>query len=229
MPASNGASPLVNSSILHGLTGVQALRETNVTGRGITVAVIDTGIDYLHPALGGGIGNGFKVRFGLDLVGDNFQIGLPPQGKGDSYAECTAHGTHVSGIVAGDQPSLGFVGVAPEVNLEHYRVAGCRKAPIQSDIIIQAVLKAQSREVDVISISLTLNSGPYPDGTSCRFPCTDTYGFEQLSNVHVLQMPCQKYSLGYRVKEKFSSLWRRVIMDGRVHFLLGRPDQLSMF
>ncbi|KAI6350809.1 hypothetical protein MCOR25_010373 [Pyricularia grisea] len=163
VPASNGASPLVNSSILHGLTGVQALRETNVTGRGITVAVIDTGIDYLHPALGGGIGNGFKVRFGLDLVGDNFQIGLPPQGKGDSYAECTAHGTHVSGIVAGDQPSLGFVGVAPEVNLEHYRVAGCRKAPIQSDIIIQAVLKAQSREVDVISISLTLNSGPYPD------------------------------------------------------------------
>ncbi|TLD21331.1 hypothetical protein PspLS_09244 [Pyricularia sp. CBS 133598] len=162
-PAGDEPGPLVNSSILHGLTGVKQLQDANITGKGITVAVVDTGIDYLHPALGGGIGAGFKVQFGVDLVGDDFQIGLPPRFKPDPYTECTEHGSHVSGIAAGDQSSTGFVGVAPKANLEHYRVVGCQKVPIQSDIIIQAVLMAQAREVDVISLSLTLDSGPYPD------------------------------------------------------------------
>ncbi|TLS23942.1 hypothetical protein PpBr36_08743 [Pyricularia pennisetigena] len=163
VPVGSEPRPPVDGSILHGLTGVKKLQDANVTGRGITVAVLDTGLDYLHPALGGGLGKGFKVRFGVDLVGDDFQVGLPARSKPDPYAECTEHGTHVSGIVAGNQSSLGFVGVAPEVNLEHYRVAGCQKAPIQSDVIIQAVLMAHSREVDVISLSLTLDSGPYAD------------------------------------------------------------------
>lgn len=158
--------PPVNSSVLHGSTGVKELHDMDITGSEITVAVVDTGLDYLHPALGGGVGAGFKVRFGIDLVGDDFKVGLPPRPRSDPYAECLAHGTHVSGIVAGNQSSTGFVGVAPAANLEHYRVVGCHKIPIQSDMIIQAVLMAQAREVDVLSLSLTLDSGPYPDGTS---------------------------------------------------------------
>src|SRR6185437_2724758 len=35
-------------------------------GKGVTVAIIDTGIDYTHPALGGGFGPGFKVAGGWD-------------------------------------------------------------------------------------------------------------------------------------------------------------------
>ncbi|KAH9439836.1 hypothetical protein MCOR27_005480 [Pyricularia oryzae] len=155
--------PPVNSSVLHGSTGVKELHDMDITGSEITVAVVDAGLDYLHPALGGGVGAGFKVRFGIDLVGDDFKVGLPPRPRSDPYAECLAHGTHVSGIVAGNQSSTGFVGVAPAANLEHYRVVGCHKIPIQSDMIIQAVLMAQAREVDVLSLSLTLDSGPYPD------------------------------------------------------------------
>jgi hypothetical protein len=33
---------------------------------------IDTGIDYTHPSLGGGFGQGFKVNGGFDFVGDAF-------------------------------------------------------------------------------------------------------------------------------------------------------------
>ena len=35
------------------------------------------GVDYMHPALGGGFGEGFKVRYGRDLVGDNYDANNP--------------------------------------------------------------------------------------------------------------------------------------------------------
>ncbi|HEY8452364.1 MAG TPA: protease inhibitor I9 family protein, partial [Natronosporangium sp.] len=41
------------------------------TGAGVTVAVIDTGIDYTHPDLGGGFGPGHKVVAGYDVVNDD--------------------------------------------------------------------------------------------------------------------------------------------------------------
>ena len=40
----------------------------NVNGSGMTVAVIDTGIDYNNPALGGGFGPGSKVIAGYDFA-----------------------------------------------------------------------------------------------------------------------------------------------------------------
>src|SRR5687768_16428506 len=41
---------------------------TNRGGAGVVVAIIDSGIDYMHPALGGGIGPGRKVAGGYDFV-----------------------------------------------------------------------------------------------------------------------------------------------------------------
>ena len=35
------------------------------------------GVDYMHPALGGGFGEGFKVRYGKDLVGDDYNAEDP--------------------------------------------------------------------------------------------------------------------------------------------------------
>ena len=40
----------------------------NVNGSGMTVAVIDTGVDYNNPALGGGFGPGAKVVAGYDFA-----------------------------------------------------------------------------------------------------------------------------------------------------------------
>ncbi|TQN67155.1 Minor extracellular protease vpr, partial [Colletotrichum shisoi] len=129
----------VNASILHGMTGVKDLHDAGIFGRGLTIAMVDTGVDYGHPALGGSKGEGYKIRYGIDLVGDNWQIGDAPQLDLDPYTE------------------------SPEASLGHYRVSGGNRVPIQSDIIIKAVLIAYSRKVDVVSLSLTLNTGPYPD------------------------------------------------------------------
>ena len=56
----------------HVMTQVDQLRADGVRGKGIKIGVVDTGIDYLHPALGGGFGAGHLVSYGTDLVGDNY-------------------------------------------------------------------------------------------------------------------------------------------------------------
>lgn len=56
----------------HLMTGVDQLHSEGVLGKGIIVGVIDTGVDYNHPALGGCFGQGCKIGGGTDLVGDNY-------------------------------------------------------------------------------------------------------------------------------------------------------------
>lgn len=79
--------PNVTSIIqAHHLTQVDRLhKELGLTGKGVKICVIDTGVDYNHPALGGGFGPGYKIQFGQDLVGNTFNPlatnnTLPPDG-----------------------------------------------------------------------------------------------------------------------------------------------------
>ena len=73
-------------------------------GAGVVVAIIDSGIDYHHPALGGGIGAGYKVIGGRDFVNND-----------DDPMDDAGHGTHVAGIVAANSDKL--LGVAPDASL----------------------------------------------------------------------------------------------------------------
>lgn len=92
-------TPLVNP---HLLTGVDRLHAAAVGGQGVRIAVIDSGIDAGHPALGGGYGPGFKVQGGFDFVGDKPNNDVDPPAPDDSpLTTCANHGTAVSSIAAG--------------------------------------------------------------------------------------------------------------------------------
>jgi subtilisin family serine protease len=96
-------------------------QEMGTRGSGVVVAVIDTGVAYHHPALGGGFGPGFKVGGGHDFVNRD----------PDPYDD-HGHGTHVAGIIAAD----GAVrGVAPDATLHAYKVLGADGSGLESDII----------------------------------------------------------------------------------------------
>ncbi|MGH3241145.1 MAG: S8 family serine peptidase [Spirillospora sp.] len=119
-------------------------------GTGVTVAVIDTGIDYTNPSLGGAFGPGHRVVAGRDLV----------NGDADP-ADDNGHGTHVAGIVAG---SGTVTGVAPEATLTAYKVLDWRGGGYESDIVAglqEAVDPANPYRADVVNMSL----GGSGDGT----------------------------------------------------------------
>ena len=86
--------------------------ELSATGKGIVVAVLDTGIDYMHADLGGGIGPEFKVIGGYDFVNND-----------DDPRDDQGHGTSVAGVVAADG---GLKGVAPDARLLAFKVADAR-------------------------------------------------------------------------------------------------------
>jgi subtilisin family serine protease len=128
-------------------------------GAGVTVAIIDTGIDYNHPALGSGFGPGFKVKGGWDFVNNDAD---PMDDNG--------HGTHVSGIVAGQSETI--TGVAPDVSLMAYKVLGANGSGSESNVIAAIERAADPNHdgntadhVDVANLSL--GGGGNPDDPGC--------------------------------------------------------------
>ncbi|MBB5789962.1 S8 family serine peptidase [Jiangella mangrovi] len=123
-------------------------------GTGTIVAVVDTGIDYTNPSLGGGFGEGHKVVAGHDFV----------NGDADPMDD-NGHGTHVAGIVAGTGAGTPeTTGVAPGALLTAYKVLDGWGAGYESDIIAglqAAVDPANPYRADVVNLSL---GGP-GDGT----------------------------------------------------------------
>ncbi len=111
-------------------------------GKGVRVAILDTGIDYTHEDLSG------NYRGGYDYVFDDND---PFDDSFDS------HGTHVAGIVAAQDNGIGIIGVAPEVDL--YAVKVLDGAGFGTEQwIISGIEWAVRNEIDVINLSL---EGPH--------------------------------------------------------------------
>ncbi|KAJ3548242.1 hypothetical protein NM208_g1113 [Fusarium decemcellulare] len=142
----------------HNDTNVAAMHEAGHFGEDVIIAIVDSGIDYTHPALGGGFGRGYRVESGYDFVGDDYVVGgeyVPD----DDPMDCLGHGTHVAGIAASGDSYL--PGVAPKARLRSYKVFGCGDGTYE-DVIVAALLKAYEDGADVINASLGSNQG-FPD------------------------------------------------------------------
>ena len=87
----------------------EAWTQFGTRGKGVVVAIIDTGIDYRHASLGGTFGPSGRVIGGYDFVNNDAD---PMDDAG--------HGTHVAAIVGGN--GGGLLGVAPEVSFLAYKV-----------------------------------------------------------------------------------------------------------
>ena len=169
-----------------GLTGADiAHNELGLTGAGVTIAIMDSGVDYTLPELGGCFGPSCKVRGGLDLVGDDYNVTAGPAfdatphpdadpapcdpnfadrqevlGAGTSDA---GHGTHVAGIAAADGHGAGqVVGVAPGADVLAYRVFGCNGST-DTDVMIHAMELALADHADVLNMSIGSAFGNWPE------------------------------------------------------------------
>ena len=148
---------------------------TGFDGTGIKVGVIDTGIDYTNPDLGGpGSFPTTRVAYGTDFVGKDYDSSgengsTTPVPDNDPMDEA-GHGTHVAGIVGadGDLDTGGAVGVAPKVTFGAYKVFG-QEGSTDTEVIIDAMEKALADGMDVVNMSLgsDFDSWPsYPDAVA---------------------------------------------------------------
>jgi subtilisin family serine protease len=116
-------------------------------GTGYTVAVIDTGIDYNNPALGGGWGK--RVVAGWDFVNNDAD---PMDDNG--------HGTHVAGIIGASNAT--YSGIAPDVNLVALKVLaadGSGSFGAVDDALKWVI--ANRAKYNIVAVNMSLGSGNY--------------------------------------------------------------------
>ncbi|KAJ0119655.1 hypothetical protein J7T55_013858 [Diaporthe amygdali] len=138
----------------HVMTQVDRLHELGYTGKGSRIAIVDSGVDYYHPALGGCFGEGCLIASGYDLAGESYDGTSAPQPKPDPYDNCDGHGTHVAGIIGARPNPMGFIGAAPGATLAMYKVFSCTGMGTTEDLLISAFNMAFDDGNDIITASI---------------------------------------------------------------------------
>lgn len=145
-----------------------------ITGQGVTVAVLDTGVDYTHPDLEKNIwvnaaeiaANGIdddRNGFVDDIRGWNFY----KDGVANDPTDLDSHGTHVAGVIAAGNNGFGITGVAPDATIMPVRVTRdfSNDSPAKADSRLAAGIRyAVANGADILNISL----GNYPGEPTMR-------------------------------------------------------------
>ncbi|MGX9727496.1 MAG: S8 family serine peptidase [Candidatus Electronema sp. VV] len=138
---------------------------TAYKGAGVSIAVIDDGVDYMHPDMGGiALGSNTKIIGGFD-IGDNDADPMPISPIADH-----SHGTSCAGIAAGSAPSGGtpgdyIGGVAPDAKLYALKVqdsAGFRYTSYAMNALDWAIThQYDDSNNPILIVSISLSSGEY--------------------------------------------------------------------
>ena len=170
------SAPLINATYVWNVL--------NYTGEGQSVCVIDTGIDYTHPDLGGCTqeeflsGNCDKVPGGYDYVLINDADPMDTNG----------HGTHVAGIIASE--NLTYRGIAPDSKIAAVRV--CMTLPIIDFVVclkgnIEKGLEwcYQNRStLNITVVSMSIGAGKYGPGN-----CTEDFADDEINDLYNVDIP----------------------------------------
>jgi lantibiotic leader peptide-processing serine protease len=153
-PANSGADPLSpcqwDMEVIH----ATAAQDT-ATGAGVTVGVIDGGVDFTHPDLAGGIDVDRSCSFIYDTTptADPQEVANGDCSNKAAVQDLQGHGTHVATTIAARENGIGIVGVAPDatiVALKACTIAGYCFA----DSVAAALRYAGDQGLDVVNLSL---------------------------------------------------------------------------
>ncbi len=118
---------------------VESVWEEGIKGEGVTIAVVDYGMDYSQEDLKDNV----DTALNHDYTGNN-----------DIYSPLVHHGTHVAGIIAARDNSVGVRGVAPRATIYGYNAL--------AEMSIETLTDAMTRNSDVTAVSN--NSWGFADG-----------------------------------------------------------------
>lgn len=115
---------------------------SSITGQGVKVAVLDSGIQLGHEDLAANLDLAHSFDF-LDNDADVSDIPGP----------VTGHGTATSGIVAAVDNSVGVIGTAPRATIIMYRVCNSALNDCPDSAIIAALQRSMTDGADIVSMS----------------------------------------------------------------------------
>jgi subtilisin family serine protease len=127
----------------------------HATGSGVSVGVIDSGVDFTHPDIAPNVDQALSCSF---IFADTPTADPQEIANGDctnksAVGDLNGHGTHVSSEIAAPVNGIGIAGVAPEatiVALKACTIAGFCFA----DSVAAALRYAGDQQFDVVNLSL---------------------------------------------------------------------------
>ena len=151
---------------------IDKLHDEGYTGKGVKVAVLDTGVDYNHPDIKGAYKGGYDfVDNDNDPMETTYQDYLKYKAANPTttlpyQSYVTVHGTHVSGTIIGqgkNDSDYATTGIAPDADLYVYRVLGPGGGGTFEDVIA-GIDQAVADGMDVMNLSLggAVNDPMYP-------------------------------------------------------------------
>ncbi len=159
----NAETPNMQWNIFNNFSGAgidaDKVWEMGYTGKGVTVAVVDTGVDIDHPDLVGNIWENKRETNCTDGI-DNDANGFIDDCHGWDFGDddndpngINFHGTHVAGIIAAEKDEAGVVGVAPDAKIMPLKVFP-DDGFAQTIDVVNAIEYAWRNNADIISTSL---------------------------------------------------------------------------
>jgi hypothetical protein len=132
-----------------------------VTGRGTSIAILDTGVNYNDPALGGGFGAGHKVIAGYDFVD-----------KDNDPMDTDGHGTGVASVIGASAYTYNgatYQGVAPGANLIALRIDdgtfGWNKESALAELALQSVIDHRE-QYNIVAVNMSFGRSHYANETT---------------------------------------------------------------
>ncbi len=176
-------------------------RFNDLKGQGVSVVVVDTGIDLNHPHFGPDADNNGisdRIVFNYDFVGAN----------DNNASDVDGHGTHVAGTVGSSDPN--YLGVAPKVNIIALRVLDDNGSGTGADIM-EALnwVVANASRYNVVAVNLSLGDSSFDTMPREGYLTTQ---FKALTNAGVVVVSAsgnsyadeQKQGVGYPSSDPYS-------------------------
>ncbi|PEK98843.1 S8 family serine peptidase [Bacillus sp. AFS017336] len=139
---------------------IDKLHKEGITGKGVKVAVLDTGIDYNHPDLKDAYKGGYDFvdndNDPMETTYADWQKSNEPEYNQYGSPYYTEHGTHVSGTIASQNKNdseVSVEGIAPDADLYVYRVLGPYGSGSYGSIL-SGIDKAVNDGMDIMNLSL---------------------------------------------------------------------------
>jgi subtilisin len=123
------------------------------TGKGVKIAILDTGIDKNHEDLKR------NYKGGYNFVDNN-----------EETFDLNSHGTHVAGIIAAEDNDIGVVGVAPEAEIYSVRILNYDATGTAADITA-GLEWVKNNKMDIVNMSL----GAAEDSITVQKACDILY------------------------------------------------------